>query len=156
MIVLPTLNGGIKLVVESEKDWEYLKSISDDAAKDFSKRFSLLMDEDSMWDEIVEPELKDQFSSQVKFVKKQVELAYVNSVEDFEEELPEILMTKEEAELWYGALNQARLSFEGRYRKEIKKLRETGDLEDDNVVQAIFRNQFYFGIQSEILKHAMD
>ena len=107
MIVLPTLNGGIKLVIEREQDWDNLKSISDDAAEDFSKRFSLLMDEDSMWDEIVEPELKDQFSSQVTFVKKQVELAFDNSVDDFEEELPEISIAKEEAELWYGALNQA-------------------------------------------------
>jgi len=156
MIVLPTLNGGIKLVIEREEDWENLKSISDDVSENFSKRFSLLMDEDSMWDEIVEPELKDQFSSQVKFVKKQVELAYANSVDEFEEELPEISITREEAEVWYGALNQVRLSFEQKFRKELKALEETGKIEDEEVLQALIRNQFYFGIQSEILQLVMD
>ena len=156
MIVLPTLNGGIKLVIERDQDWDNLKSISDDAAEDFSKRFSLLMDEDSMWDEIVEPELKDQFSSQVKFVKKQVELAFDNSVDDFEEELPEISITREEAELWYGALNQARLSFEDKFRKEVEALKEAGKIENGEVVRALFRNQFYFGFQSEIMAHTMD
>tara|TARA_B100000497_G_scaffold97085_1_gene109163 strand:+ start:188 stop:658 length:471 start_codon:yes stop_codon:yes gene_type:complete len=156
MIVLPTLNGGIKLVIEREQDWDNLKSISDDAAEDFSKRFSRLMDEDSMWDEIVEPELKDQFSSQVKFVKKQVEMAFENSVDDFDEELPEILITKEESELWYGALNQARLSFEEKFRKEIEDLNETGEIENGEVVRALFRNQFYFRFQSQIMDHTMD
>ena len=156
MIVVPTLNGGIKLVIEREQDWDDLKSISDDAAEDFSKRFSLLMDEDSMWDEIVEPELRDQFSSQVDFVKKQVELAFDNSVDDFEEELPEILITKEEAELWYGALNQARLSFEDKFRKEIEALKETGEIENGEVVRALFRNQFYFRFQSQIVDQTMD
>ncbi|MDA7615286.1 hypothetical protein N9Z77_02370 [Akkermansiaceae bacterium] len=156
MIVLPTLNGGIKLVIEREQDWDNLKSISDDAAEDFSKRFSLLMDEDSMWDEIVEPELKDQFSSQVTFVKKQVELAFDNSVDDFEEELPEISIAKEEAELWYGALNQARLSFEEKFGKEIEALKETGKIGNGEVVRALFRNQFYFRFQSEIIDHTMD
>ena len=36
MIVLPTLNGGIKLVIEREQDWDNLKSICDDAAEDYS------------------------------------------------------------------------------------------------------------------------
>ena len=156
MIVVPTLNGGIKLVIEREQDWDNLKSISDDAAEDFSKRFSLLMDEDSMWDEIVEPELKDQFSSQVKFVQKQVELAFDNSVDDFEEELPEISITKEEAELWYGALNQARLSFQEKFGEEIEALKETGKIGNGEVVRALFRNQFYFRFQSEIMDHTMD
>lgn len=156
MIVLPTLNGGIKLVIEREQDWDNLKSISDDAAEDFSKRFSLLMDEDSMWDEIVEPELKDQFSSQVEFVEKQVELAFDNSVDDFEEELPEILITEEESKIWYGALNQARLSFEEKFRKEIEDLKETGEIENGEVVRALFRNQFYFRFQSQIMDHTMD
>ncbi|HBE97900.1 MAG TPA: hypothetical protein DDW68_12085 [Verrucomicrobiales bacterium] len=156
MIVLPTLNGGIKLVIEREQDWDNLKSISDDAAEDFSKRFSLLMDEDSMWDEIVEPELKDQFSSQVEFVEKQVELAFDNSVDDFEEELPEILITEEESKIWYGALNQARLSFEEKFRKEIEDLKETGEIENREVVRALFRNQFYFRFQSQIMDHTMD
>ena len=156
MIVLPTLNGGIKLVIEREQDWDNLKSISDDAAEDFSKRFSLLMDEDSMWDEIVEPELKDQFSSQVEFVEKQVELALDNSVDDFEEELPEILISEEESKIWYGALNQARLSFEEKFRKEIEDLKETGEIENREVVRALFRNQFYFRLQSQIMDHTMD
>ncbi len=58
--------------------------------------------------------------------------------------------------MWYDALNQARFSLEEKFRTEIEALKETGKIENGEVVRALFRNQFYFGFQSEIMAHTMD
>lgn len=156
MIVLPTLNGGVKLVIERERDWDFLKSIGKDVAKDFPARFSSLMDEDSMWDEIVQPELTEEFSSQIRYVIEQVERVYDESVSDYEEELPEICLTQGEAEIWYGALNQARLSIWETQKEGKTDLAEANEQKRREVIFTNGRYRFYGMIQEAILDYVMD
>ena len=155
MIIGPILQGGLKLIAEDEKDWEVLKCIHLDASGDLSERLSALMDEDSMWDDIVAPELKDEFSSQVKFVHGKILEAFRASKDPSDEE-GEIVILKEEADLWYGALNQARLSMEERYRLGPRDIREVEAFGDEEVKSAHYREEFYVAVQSLLMQYAMD
>lgn len=72
MTVGPTVAGGLKLVPETEHDWMLLIGIAGDSDSDLAGRLAGLMDEDSMWDEIVAPELAEEFSKQRITVVKEV------------------------------------------------------------------------------------
>ena len=155
MIIGPILQGGLKMIAEEEKDWEVLKCIRKDATGDLSRRLSSLMDDDSMWDEIVAPELTELFSDQVNFVDEKIMEAWRKS-EDSSEEEGEIVILKEEADMWYGALNQARLSMEARYRLGPREEREIEEVSDEEVKSAHYREEFYVTVQSLLMQYAMD
>ena len=72
MKIGPTMAGGLKIVPESEHDWMLLLGIAGDGDDDLAIRLAGLMDEDSMWDEIVVPELENEFSEQRKTVVAEV------------------------------------------------------------------------------------
>ena len=59
MKVMPTLEGGLKIDVETATDWLVLEQIPDDAleggADRLPDRLGSLMGEDSDWDEVVVP-----------------------------------------------------------------------------------------------------
>ena len=56
MTIGPTIAGGLKLVPEEDEDWLILLEIANDGDSDLSQRLATLMDEDSMWEDIVVPE----------------------------------------------------------------------------------------------------
>ncbi|MGB0144878.1 MAG: hypothetical protein ACPGAP_08905, partial [Akkermansiaceae bacterium] len=64
MTIGPTVAGGLKLIPEEDQDWLVLLEIAKDGDGRLSRRLAGLMDEESMWNEIVVPELEEDFSKQ--------------------------------------------------------------------------------------------
>jgi len=149
MRIGPTLSGGLKLLITEERDWFVLLGIAEDADGDLAKHFASLMDEDSMWEDIVVPELESDFSKQRETVLKMV-------VEAKKAEEEEVVIERTDAEAWYGALNQARLVMEERYQFGPRELREPEEIQDSEMRSAYFRNDFYCTVQSLLLQYVMD
>nr|MBR9811402.1 hypothetical protein [bacterium] len=147
MTVGPTVAGGLKLVPETEHDWMLLIGIAGDSDSDLAGRLAGLMDKDSMWDEIVAPELAEEFSKQRITVVKEVMRA--------KEEEDEIHILKGSVDVWYGALNQARLALEDKYRFGSREDVDAKMLEDSSARAAYFRNNFYSHIQGLLLQYVM-
>lgn len=147
MTIGPTVAGGLKLVPESESDWMLLIGIAGDGDADLADRLAGLMDEDSMWEEIVAPELKEEFSRQ--------RLAVVKFVMKAKADGEDVHIVKENAEVWYGTLNQARLALEEKYQFGPRELNDPTALKDGSAQAAYFRNDFYCTVQSLLLRYVM-
>ena len=156
MKVMPTLEGGLRIDIESSSDWLVLEQIPSDAVEE--KRFSLpeeladLMDDGAEWDDLVVPELADLFTGQVDHVAEAVARASENG----DGESGELFILSDDAGDWYGALNQARLALESRWGF-------SGDEEGDSLAgappqkrSAFIRSQFYLVLQGLLLDYAMD
>jgi hypothetical protein len=148
MTIAPTLSGGLKLVPEEEQDWLILLQIADDGDGNLAQQFSDLMDDDSMWEDIVVPELEVEFSEQ----RRKVVAAILQAREA---EGDGVLVEKADAEAWYGALNQARLAMEAKYHFGPRELRDPSELEESEARSAYFRNEFYCTVQSLLLEYVM-
>ncbi len=148
MNVLPTLEGGLCIIPESDADWVELELICHDVGRPAHLAESLadLMDEDSEWEEFVVPDLEESFNGQCRFVAASIENARENNERS-------LFITPAQAEKWYGAINQARLSLEARY-----KLEAIDDIEEaePEVRSAYFRDRFYLFLQSMMLEYVMD
>lgn len=147
MTVGPTVAGGLKLAPETEHDWMLLIGIAGDSDSDLAGRLAGLMDEDSMWDEIVAPELTEEFSKQRITVVKEVMKA--------KEEEDDVHIVKSSADVWYGALNQARLALEDQYKFGAREEVDPKMFENPSARAAYFRNNFYCHIQSLLLQYVM-
>ena len=147
MTVGPTVAGGLKLVPETEHDWMLLIGIAGDSDSDLAGRLAGLMDEDSMWDEIVAPELAEEFSKQRIKVVKEVMRA--------KEEDGDIHILKGSVDIWYGAFNQARLALEDKYKFGAREEVDPKIFEDPSVRAAYFRNNFYSHVQCLLLQYVM-
>ncbi len=148
MTIAPTVSGGLKLLPEEEQDWLVLFKIADDADGDLARHFAGLMDEDSMWEEIVVPELDHEFSAQRKKIMKAVFEARDGAEEG-------LVIERKDAEDWYGALNQARLLLEEKYRFGSREPRDPNEIKDSEMRSAYFRNDFYGTVQSLLLEYVM-
>jgi len=148
MTLGPTLGGGLKLIPEEVQDWLVLLEIATDANEKLASRFGDLMDEDAMWDEIVVPELETEFSEQRKHVLKVVREAR-------ESEEKEIIINSEDSDMWYGALNQARLSLEAEYQFGPREFAKAEEIEDQEMRSAYLRDEFYLTLQSLILRYVV-
>lgn len=150
MKAAPTLDGRIRIDIESKLDRMIMQSICHDARAvdvDLAERLGdYLGDEASTsdWEEFVLPDLKQGFNEQLDYIER-VLMA-------LDPETPEpVFIVKEDAETWYGALNQARLALEDRYQfdgedpEEMSPGRRT----------AWFRNQFYQMLQGMLLECLM-
>lgn len=151
MKVAPVLKGGLRIDVESPMDWMVLRCISHDARAgglDLADRVSAPMAEDEGiedWRDYVLPDLRDEFNAQLAAIEAAVAAAGA------EEEPGEIFILREDAELWYGGLNQARLALEERYDLSNAILAEM----TPGKRSAWFRSQFYLHVQSLLLTHVM-
>lgn len=148
MTITPTLSGGLKLQPEEEQDWLILFEIANDGDADLAQQFSELMDEDSMWEEIVQPELETEFSKQRKTIVDAVRQAQ-EAGED------ELVIEQADADAWYGALNQARLAIEAKHQFGPRELHDLDELKDPEMRSAYFRNDFYCSVQSLLLEYVM-
>ncbi|MCW1883909.1 DUF2017 family protein [Luteolibacter flavescens] len=116
MKAAPTLEGGLRIDLESPIDWMVLRCIPHDArgtAIPLADRMGGLMDSDPQaedWREFVVPELHETFDSQLTAVEQALENAGAD------DGASELFIKREEGELWYGALNQARMALEERYQ----------------------------------------
>ena len=150
MKVGPTLQGGLRIDVESPLDWMVLRCISYDARGnlDLADRVSAPMAADEGledWREYVLPDLRDSFNAQLETIEGAVALAGDG------EGPTEIHIAREDAELWYGALNQARLALEERYGFS----HEDPEGMTPGKRSAWFRSQFYLQVQSVLLDYVM-
>ena len=148
MTIRPTLAGGLKMTPVDEKDWYVLFEIASDGEGDLSNRLAQLMDEDSMWNEIVVPELDQEFSEQRR--------AVMNDVVKAKKEDGGIHIGKKSAGAWYGALNQARMGLEERYQFDSKEFLELLAIGDPEARTAYYRNNFYQKVQEMLLLDVME
>ena len=88
MKVMPTLEKGLRIEVETATDWLVLEQIATDALEGgietLPTRLSALMDEESEWDEIVVPELEDFFTGQLRVVRDTIHAAQQESTDPAE------------------------------------------------------------------------
>jgi hypothetical protein len=149
----PTLDGRLRIDAEGGADWFVLCQIEQDAAGDpLAERLGGLMTGDAAedWQEFVVPDLQEEFEGRVEFVRREVASAMVEA----EGAVGSLWITKERAFDWYGALNQARLALEERYRFG-QDLMSPASIKDVERRSAFVRSQFYSALQSLLLDHLM-
>lgn len=151
MKVGPTLQGGLRIDVETPLDWMVLRCISYDArgsGGDLAGRVSEPMEKDEGfddWQDFVLPDLRDSFNAQLDIIEGALALAGDG------EKPTEIHISRADADLWYGGLNQARLALEERYGFST----ENPEGMTPGKRSAWFRSQFYLHVQSVLLDHVM-
>ncbi len=75
MNVLPTPDGGLRILIKTKKNWELLRSILTDAAgcqTDLASRLGGLISEEAGaedWHEYVVPDLREEFEDELKHVR---------------------------------------------------------------------------------------
>ena len=142
-------SGGLEITVVDPTEWFLLNSIVQDAVSHgdgwLAEQLSEPMDDESCWDDIVVPDLTTKFSDQLSDVRQGI----TNAFKGANGEETTILIKKEDAWSWYGALNQARLSLEDEHH--VSDLDED-DIEDlpPNLLSVLGRSQFYLWLQSMI------
>ena len=157
MKIVPTLEGGLRIEIETATDWLVLEQIAPDALKmeqeSLPSRLSALMDEASEWDEMVVPELSDLFHEQLCCVREIVQEARKGSGES---SLGHLSISQKDGDRWYGALNQARIALEGYYR--FGPSQEVEEVESFPAPKrsAFIRSQFYSALQSVLLEHVIE
>ncbi len=154
MKMAPTLKGDLRIDADSLTDWMILELICTDAARlpgpPLYDQLSSKMEQDDDWKEFVVPDMVTQFEEQITHVSRAI-----SSAPKDEEHAGSIFIKKEDAMIWYGACNQARLSLEKQHDLSKLEMSETEvELEDLELElrSAVIRNQFYGDIQMVILE----
>lgn len=154
MRVAPTLEGGLRVDADNPADWLILEMICTDAANmpgsSLPERLAAYMDKNEDWDEYVTPELRDQFAAQIAHVSKAI-----SSAEKTNDLTGSLFIPPKDADIWYGAVNQARLSLEAQYRLSNYVDDDEIDENDTHILAAYVRNQFYNSLQSIFLEYIM-
>lgn len=157
MRILPTLEGGLCILPESEKDWQELQLICSDDQRPalIAESLADLMDEECEWAEYVTPDLERGFQDQTQMVAEVILKARGSDQQA-------VFIAPNEAEKWYGAINQARLSLQAGYQldelddlDELNAPDQLDDLEPD-LKSAYYRNRFYLLLQSMLLEYIME
>ena len=147
MKIAPTLDGGLAIEPSSDIDWEVLAMIVQDigGSDHLSKSLASLMVDGSEWEEYVMPDLTSNFNAQANHVAAAIKEAR-------SKEETAIFIHPEKADVWYGALNQARLALESRYQ-----LSDYDDFDEasEDLRSAYFRDRFYCFLQSTLLEYVM-
>ncbi|MEO1856043.1 MAG: DUF2017 family protein [Rubritalea sp.] len=159
MRVAPTLDRSLRIDAENATDWLVLEMICTDASQmpdePLADKLALFMAADEDWTELITPELADQFSSQIIHVSRAISTA-----EKAQDLTGSLFIKPEEANTWFGAINQARLSLEERF--EVSKYDDLADdeqsieFEDPSLKAAIIRYHFYTSLQSILLEYILD
>ncbi len=156
MTVMPTLEGGLRIDAEDADDWNLLRGILGDATDcetDLASRLGGLMDDPEFaedWEELVVPDLRDGFQDELAEIGALIESAAFNADGD----AGPIWITRENAAIWYSALNQARLSLEEKFRFGPESKVDPRKMGGEKHA-AFIRSGFYSDIQSLLLEHVM-
>lgn len=151
MKIAPTLQGGLRIDVETPMDWMVLRCISYYArggGLDMAERvFDPMNDQEIFadWREFVLPELRDTFNAQLDTIESAIAAAGPG------EGPAKIHIAREDAELWYGGLNQARVGLEERYGFSTGSMAEM----TPGKRSAWFCGQFYGDVQEALLSYVM-
>jgi len=151
MNIGPTLEGGLRLDMETAFDWMLLRCIAPDArgsSTELADRLNDFMQDDphaADWREYVLPDLRAQFDGQISVVEEALKSAN-------DDEPGQVLIYRADGERWYGALNQARLALNARY-----EFAEDEELEamTPGKRTAWFRYNWYQQVQSLLLHFVM-
>lgn len=158
MRVAPTLDKSLRIDAESPTDWLVLEMICTDASQmpdePLADKLANYMAADEDWNELITPELSDQFNEQVLHVSRAISTA-----EKDNDLTGSLFITEDEADIWFGAINQARLSLEERhkvsqYEDDIDE--DSLEYEDPTLKAAIIRYHFYTSLQSIMLDYILD
>jgi hypothetical protein len=150
MRIAPTLEGGLRLDVETSFDWMLLRCIPADArgsSSELADRLNELMAEDPAagdWREYVLPDLRAQFDGQISLIEE--------ALKSPDDEPAEIVIHRADGDRWYGALNQARLALDARYHFSED---EDPDTLTPGKRTAWFRYNWYQQIQSLLLRFVL-
>lgn len=156
MKILPTLEGGLRLDAENPDDWTFLQAIIHDAThrgSDLARDLAQLLKDDEGaddWQEYVVPDLSEEFQTQISFLAGAIQSA----MEESNGGPGALWITREDGFLWYGALNQARLSIEEHHQFGTTEHVDIGTLSPE-ARSAFLRSQFYLAMQSLLLDHVM-
>ena len=105
MKILPTLEGGLRIDIEEDEDWEIFEILLIDArgrSPDWlAKRLGVLMEEED-GEEYVVPELTSHFSSQAEVVKG----ALTRARQKAKNGKGELFIERSDGEIWYGLVNR--------------------------------------------------
>ncbi len=147
MKAAPTLDGRIRIDLEDAMDLVVLRAIIADAHArddDLASRLSAGTDPDLAedWDDYVLPELRVSFNSQLETIVGA--LAEVTPGDT-------LFIGREDAEAWFGGLNQARLALEDRYGLA----GADEDAQDGEMKSAGIRSHFYQMLQGMLLHFLM-
>ena len=144
MKAAPTLDGRVRIDPETDLDLLVLRAVLPDArarkdglAERVAGEMAEEVEED--WREYVTPDLQETFDGQLVVLAEAVSSAEVGEP---------IFIEREQAEAWYGALNQARLSLEDRYGFGDEEL---DDMEPE-MRTARIRSHFYQILQGLLLE----
>lgn len=155
MLIAPTLDGGLRIDAETSSDWLVLEMICTDAAnmpgKPLTDRLASHMETDEDWEQFVTPDLRNHFSDQIAHVSQSI-----SSAEKDEDLVGSLYIQKADAETWFGAINQARLSLEAKFRFSNYHDESEIDPKDKHIRAALIRNHFYNSLQSLLLEYLMD
>lgn len=152
MKIIPSLEGGLRMDPEEDRDWLVLFAIISDARGtkiDLASRLGAMIEDETLaedWQDLVVPDLRESFEEDLHQIKTALETAsHANDQE------VAIWITPKNAETWYSALNQARLNLEEIYQfhAEPKKPGRKPVAKQE----AWFRAEFYLTLQSLILEH---
>ncbi len=156
MKIGPTLDGGLRIDADNARDWDVLRMIVPDAVArdgDLASHLGGLMrndEPDNDWQDFVVPELRSLFDSQLSTVATAVEQAATAA----DNHAGSLLVPRAAAEVWYGALNQARLALEERHH-----FHENPSAAPESMPpgrrSAWFRCQFYLTVQAILLDHVL-
>ena len=154
------MEGGLRVEIDSAMEWLILEHIPSDALDEegdrLPERLGALMDDQSDWDEVVVPELRVVFAGQVGKVAEAIRSAQGEVEVGSEGASGEVFISKGEGEDWYGALNQARLGLEGRYRfGQLDEIEGVEEFSEDKRY-AFVRSQFYCALQSVLLEYVIE
>lgn len=158
MKLAPTLQGGMRIDADSVEDWIVLDAICADAASlpgaPLYERLSEKMPKDPDWEEFVAPDIRSQFSDEITHVSRALSAAARD-----EDQVGSIFISKEDAPIWYGAINQARMTLEQIYQiselEDFEDLDELGDIGDAKR-SAVIRGHFYSTFQCLLLDYVLD
>ena len=156
MNIAPTIEGGLRIDPQSEEDWDILRAIALDANShgiDLANRLGGLITDEKIsedWQDIVVPDLRESFMDDINHIQACIESAAAFPKEG---ENP-IWITREDAPMWYSALNQARLALEEKYHFGQNPESDPSNLTPSRRATLI-RSHFYCIFQNFILQYAL-
>lgn len=175
--------GGIKLLMNDEREWELFDQLMIDVAGRgegwLAKRLGVLMDDDE-WDELIAPGLTAQFEGDLVCVRESVQTAFsewkeqktsekielkterhpeLSLLDEEGQEFGGVLITPKTSNAWYSVLNQARLFLEGKWKianlKEDEELWDSDNFDDERA-SAFYRDQLYCRLQGYLLSYVLE
>lgn len=156
MNIIPTLEGGLCIEIEYPDEWLLLQSIPNDAIQrdeSLASELGSLITEPQLaedWQDYVLPELEHEFNEAIKHVTTTLDDAHHRHHGG----IGRILIAPGDANLWFSALNQARLALEGRYHFGSQNHIDP-EMLPVAARDAMLRSQLYCAIQSMILENIM-